>query len=79
MDRVCDLVVRVAGYRSRGPGIYFRRYHISWEVVDLERGPLSVVSTIEEVLERKSSGFGLETEITVVESRCRQAAVARSV
>jgi hypothetical protein len=28
--------------------------------VDLERGPLSLVSTIEELLERKSSGSGLE-------------------
>jgi hypothetical protein len=28
--------------------------------VGLERGPLSLVSTIEEVLERKSSGSGLE-------------------
>jgi hypothetical protein len=28
----------------------------------LERGPLSLVSTIEELLERKSSGFGLETQ-----------------
>jgi hypothetical protein len=27
----------------------------------LERGPHSLVSTIEELLERKSSGFGLET------------------
>jgi hypothetical protein len=27
---------------------------------DLERGPLSLVSTIEELLGRKSSGFGLE-------------------
>jgi hypothetical protein len=30
------------------------------EVVGLERGPLSFVSTIEELLERKSSGSGLE-------------------
>jgi hypothetical protein len=30
------------------------------EVVGLERGPLSLVSTIEELLERKSSGSGLE-------------------
>jgi hypothetical protein len=29
--------------------------------VGLERGPLSLVSTIEEVLGRKSSGFGLES------------------
>jgi hypothetical protein len=28
--------------------------------VGLERGPLSLVSTIEELLERKSSGSGLE-------------------
>jgi hypothetical protein len=27
----------------------------------LERGPLSLVSTIEELLERKSSGSGLES------------------
>jgi hypothetical protein len=33
--------------------------------VGLERGPLSLVSTIEELLRRKSSGSGLETEITV--------------
>jgi hypothetical protein len=31
-----------------------------WEVVGLERGPLSLVSTIEELLEWKSSGSGLE-------------------
>jgi hypothetical protein len=29
--------------------------------VGLERGPLSLVSTIEELLGRKSSGSGLET------------------
>jgi hypothetical protein len=33
---------------------------IFWEVVGLERGPLSLVSTIEELLERKSSVSGLE-------------------
>jgi hypothetical protein len=37
-----------------------RRYQIFLEVVGLERGPLSLVSTIEELLERKSSGSGLE-------------------
>jgi hypothetical protein len=36
-----------------------RRYQIFW-VVGLERGPLSLVSTSEELLERKSSGSGLE-------------------
>jgi hypothetical protein len=29
--------------------------------VGLERGPFSLVSTIEELLERKSSDFGLES------------------
>jgi hypothetical protein len=38
-----------------------RRYQIFREVVALERGPLSLVSTIEELLKRKSSGSGLET------------------
>jgi hypothetical protein len=35
--------------------------------VGLEKGPLSPVSIIEELLERKSSGFTLETENTVME------------
>jgi hypothetical protein len=30
---------------------YSRRDYISWEVVGLERGPLSLVSTIEELTE----------------------------
>jgi hypothetical protein len=34
--------------------------------VGLERGPLSLVSTTEDLLEIKSSGLGLETEITAV-------------
>jgi hypothetical protein len=38
----------------------YRRYQIFWEIVDLERGPLSLVSTIEELLGRKSSGSGRE-------------------
>jgi hypothetical protein len=45
---------------SRGPGFDSRRYKIFWEVVVLERGPLSLVSTIEELLGRNSRGFGLE-------------------
>jgi hypothetical protein len=59
-DRLCGLVVRVSGYRSRGPGFDSRRYQIFWEVVGLERGPLSLVRIIEELLEWKSSGSGLE-------------------
>jgi hypothetical protein len=60
MDRLCGLVARVPGYRSRGPGVDSRRYHIFSEVVGLERGPLSLMMIIEELLEWKSSGTGLE-------------------
>jgi hypothetical protein len=55
-------VVRVPGYRSRGPGFYSRRYQIFWNVVGLERGPLSRMSTTEELLGRNSSGSGLENQ-----------------
>jgi hypothetical protein len=51
-------VVRVPGYRSRDPGFDSRRYHIFWEVVGPERGPLSLVRITEELLEWKSSGSG---------------------
>jgi hypothetical protein len=50
----------VPGYRSRGPGSILGCYQIFREVVGLERGPLSLVSTTEELLERKCSGSGLE-------------------
>jgi hypothetical protein len=42
------------------PGFDSRRYQILREVVGLERGPLSLGATIEELLGRKSSGSGLE-------------------
>jgi hypothetical protein len=42
-------------------GLDSRRYQIFGEVVGLERGPLSLVSTTEELLGRKSSGSGLES------------------
>ena len=42
-DRLCGLVVRVSGYRYRGPGFDPWRYQIFWVVVGLERGPLSLV------------------------------------
>jgi hypothetical protein len=50
-DRLCDLVVRVLGYRSGGPGS--RPGTTKKKVVGLERGPLSLVSTTEELLDRK--------------------------
>jgi hypothetical protein len=58
-DRLCGLVVRVPGYRSWGPAFDSLRSQIFWEVVGLERGPLSLVSTTEELLGRNSSGSGL--------------------
>jgi hypothetical protein len=47
--------------RIHRSGFDSRRYQIFWEVVGLERGPLSLVSTFEELLERKSSGSCLES------------------
>jgi hypothetical protein len=43
------------------PGFDSPRYDIFWELVGLERGALSLVSTSEELLGRKNSGYGLES------------------
>jgi hypothetical protein len=51
IDRLCGLVVRVPGYRSGGPGSFPGT--TKKKVVGLERGPLSLVSTTEELLDRK--------------------------
>jgi hypothetical protein len=50
-DRLCGLVVRVLGYRSGGPGSIPGTNRK--KVVGLEQGPLSLVSTTEELLDRK--------------------------
>jgi hypothetical protein len=47
----CGLVVRVLGYRSGGPGSIPGT--IRKKEVGLERGPLSLVNTTEELLGRK--------------------------
>jgi hypothetical protein len=60
MDFLCGLVVRVPGYRSRGPRFDTLRYQIFWEVVGLERGPLSLMNTSEELLGRNNTGSSLE-------------------
>jgi hypothetical protein len=44
-------VIRVLGYRSRGPGSITGTTRK--KVVGLERGPLSLVGTTEELLDRK--------------------------
>jgi hypothetical protein len=49
--RLCGLVVRVPGYRSGDPGLIPDT--TKKKVVGLERGPLSLVSTTEELLDRK--------------------------
>jgi hypothetical protein len=53
VDRFCGLVVRVPGYTYRVPGLDSQRYQIFGEVVGLERGQLSLVRIIEELLEWK--------------------------
>jgi hypothetical protein len=60
IDRLCGLVVRVPGYRSRGSGLDSRRYQIFWEAVGLERGPLSLVRIIRSYLNGKVAAPGLE-------------------
>jgi hypothetical protein len=52
IDRLCGLVVRVLGYRSGGPGSIPGTTRKK-KVVGLERGSLSLVSTTEELLDRK--------------------------
>jgi hypothetical protein len=44
-------MVRVPGYRPRGPGSI--QYQTFREAVGLERGPLSLVSTTKELVDRK--------------------------
>jgi hypothetical protein len=57
-DRLCGLVrVLATDPEAR---IRFPALPDFWEVVGLERGPLSLVNTIEELLERKNSASGLE-------------------
>jgi hypothetical protein len=47
----CGIVVRVLDYRCRGPGFDSRA--LQKKVVGLERGPSSLVTTTEELLDRK--------------------------
>jgi hypothetical protein len=64
-------MVWVPGYRSRGPGFDSRRYQIFWEVVGLQRGPLSLVRITEELPKLKCSGSGSrKLRLTSVGIRC---------
>jgi hypothetical protein len=59
VDSLCGLVVRVLDYISGGPGSIPGTTRFSGgkkkgkQIVGLERGPLSLVSTTEELLDRK--------------------------
>jgi hypothetical protein len=91
-DSLCGLVVRVLGYRSRDPGSI---PGTTKKVMVLERGPLSLVSATEELLDRKVAAPVYKTKNTAVgirhadhvapsihkswQSLRRQAAVARSL
>jgi hypothetical protein len=69
-NRLCVLVVRVPGYRSRGPVFDSQCYHTFWEVVGLERGPLGLMRITEEILHWKSSGSGSrKSRLTAVGNR----------
>jgi hypothetical protein len=86
-------VIRVLGYRSGGPGSIPGTTRK--KVVGLEREPLSLVSTTQELLDRKVAASVYKTENTTVgirhadhvapsilkswQSLRQQAAVARSV
>jgi hypothetical protein len=61
-DRLCGLVVRVLGYRSGGPGSITGTTRKKKRVVGLERGPLCLVSTTEELLDRKVAAPVQQTE-----------------
>jgi hypothetical protein len=63
-DRLCGLVVRVLGYRSGGPDSVPGTTRKKIREVGLERGPLSLVSTTEELLDRKVAAPVLKTENT---------------
>jgi hypothetical protein len=63
-DRLCSLLVKVPGYRSRGPGSIPGT--TKKKVVGLERDPLSLVSTTEELLDRKVAAPVQKTENTAL-------------
>jgi hypothetical protein len=64
-------VVQWSESLATDPEFDYRRYQIFWEVVGLERGPLSFVRISEELLEWKSSGSGSrKPRLTAVGIRC---------
>jgi hypothetical protein len=70
-DGLCGLVVRLPGWRPRGPGLDYRRYQIFWVAVGLEWGPLSPCEDKLGATWKKSSGSGLENRLTTVRDPTR--------
>jgi hypothetical protein len=64
-DRLCGLVVKSSWLQIRRPG-FDSRHHQKKKVVGLERGPLSLVSTTEKLLDRKVAAPVYKTENTAV-------------
>jgi hypothetical protein len=59
--RPCGLVVRVPGYRSRGPGSITDATRLSEKYCVWNGVHSASLSTTEELLARKSTGSGLES------------------
>jgi hypothetical protein len=64
IDRLCGLVFRVLSYRPGGPGSIPGTTRK--KLVGLERGPLSLVCTTEELLDKKVAAPVQKTEDTAV-------------
>jgi hypothetical protein len=71
-DRLCDLVIRFPGYRSRGLGLDSRYYQIFGELVGLERGRLSIT---EEPLIGEVAAPVWKPRLTAVGIRCTDHAI----
>jgi hypothetical protein len=56
LDKLESSYIRDAGYRSRGSRFNSQHYQIFRDVVGLERGPLNLVNTTQELFERNISG-----------------------
>jgi hypothetical protein len=65
-DKKLTTYIHLTKVDRQRSGLDSLRYQIFWEVVGLERGPFSLMGTIEELLERRSSGSGLENRDTAV-------------
>jgi hypothetical protein len=70
VDRLCGLMASVPGYTTIVPGSIPGATTFVLEVVGLERGPFSLVSTTEEIFGRKRSGSSLENR----DYGCRESA-----